>query len=157
MIEILKKFSFLAPYATALGVVVAMVQLWRTATQSVTTFEDSISKEYREITRRIPYKALVGIEMSDVEKEEALNEIYNYMDLCNEQIFLRKAKRVRKTTWNDWQEGMKIPCHSDCLASSSSRILSIPASSSLSVGSSASRIALRSCGAHRCERPVSLR
>ncbi|MAY40001.1 MULTISPECIES: hypothetical protein [Spongiibacter] len=108
MIEILKKFSFLAPYATALGVVVAMVQLWRTATQSVTTFEDSISKEYREITRRIPYKALVGIEMSDVEKEEALNEIYNYMDLCNEQIFLRKAKRVRKTTWNDWQEGMKL-------------------------------------------------
>ena len=40
--------------------------------------------------------------------EEALNEIYNYMDLCNEQIFLRKAKRVRKTTWNDWQEGMKL-------------------------------------------------
>lgn len=108
MIEILKEFSFLAPYATAAGVAIAMIQLWRTATQSVTTFEDSISKEYREITRRIPYKALVGIEMSDSEKDVALNEIYNYMDLCNEQAFLRKAKRIRKNTWNDWQEGMKL-------------------------------------------------
>jgi hypothetical protein len=108
MIESLKEFSFLAPYATACGVIVAMVQLWRTATQAVTTFEDSISKEYREITRRIPYKALVGIEMTDEEKNIALNEIYNYMDLCNEQIFLRKAKRVRKNTWNDWQEGMRL-------------------------------------------------
>ncbi|SNX60179.1 hypothetical protein SAMN06296273_1642 [Nitrosomonas ureae] len=108
MIEFLKEFSFLAPYAATFGVAVAMVQLWRTATQAVTTFEDSTSKEYREITRRIPYKALVGIEMTDAEKNVALNEIYNYMDLCNEQIFLRKAKRVRKNTWNDWQEGMRL-------------------------------------------------
>ncbi|MEA2119948.1 hypothetical protein RZA33_015980 [Halovibrio sp. HP20-59] len=107
MIEILKEFVFLVPYVTSFGVAIAMIQLWRTATQAVTTFEDSISKEYREITRRIPYKALVGIDMSDNEKAEALNEIYNYMDLCNEQIFLRKAKRVRRSTWNDWQEGMR--------------------------------------------------
>lgn len=108
IIEALKEFSFLAPYATAIGVAVAMIQLWRTASQSVTTFEGSISKEYRDIIRRIPYKALVGIEMGQSEKDEALNEIYNYMDLCNEQIFLRKAKRIRANTWKDWQEGMKL-------------------------------------------------
>ena len=107
MIEMLKEFSFMVPYATAIGVAIAMIQLWRTATQAVTTFEDSISKEYRDIARRIPYKALVGVEMTENEKNEALNEIYNYMDLCNEQIFLRKAKRVRRSTWNDWQEGMR--------------------------------------------------
>lgn len=28
------------------------------------------------------------------------------MDLCNEQIFLRISGRVRKKTWNNWQEGM---------------------------------------------------
>ncbi len=107
MIELLKEFSFLVPYATSLGVAIAMIQLWRTASQAVTTFEDSISKEYREITRRISYKALVGIEMTDNEKDDALNEIYNYMDLCNEQIFLRKTKRIRRSTWGDWQEGMR--------------------------------------------------
>ncbi|MDF1764059.1 MAG: hypothetical protein P1U57_11670 [Oleibacter sp.] len=107
MIEILKEFGFLMPYATAFGVSVAMIQLWRTATQAVTTFEDSISKEYRDIARRISYKALVGMEMTDHEKDEALNEIYNYMDLCNEQIFLRKSRRIRKSTWGDWQEGMR--------------------------------------------------
>lgn len=108
MVEVLKEYSFLAPYATAAGVAVAMIQLWRAATQAVTTFEDSISKEYREITRRIPYKALVGMEMTEEEEYAALNEVYNYMDLCNEQVFLRRAKRVRKSTWNDWQDGMRL-------------------------------------------------
>lgn len=108
MFEILREYGFLAPYATSIGVVIAMIQLWRAATQGVTTFEDSISKEYRDIMRRIPYKALVGMEMNQKEKDDAYNEIYNYMDLCNEQIFLRKNRRIRKNTWKDWQEGMKL-------------------------------------------------
>ena len=61
MIEMLKEFSFMVPYATAIGVAIAMIQLWRTATQAVTTFEDSISKEYRDIARRIPYLSLIHI------------------------------------------------------------------------------------------------
>ncbi len=28
------------------------------------------------------------------------------MDLCNEQILLRMSGRVRKITWDNWQEGM---------------------------------------------------
>lgn len=66
-----------------------------------------MNKEYRDIVRRIPYKALIGEELCASEKDAANNEIYNYMDLCNEQIYLRMSNRVREKTWNNWQEGMK--------------------------------------------------
>jgi hypothetical protein len=85
---------------------VALYQVWKNTEQSKTTFEDSLSKEYRDIARNIPYNALIGKELDDNEKNQASNEIFNYMDFCNEQIFLRKSGRVRKNTWNNWQEGM---------------------------------------------------
>jgi len=85
---------------------VAIYQVWRNTEQSKTTFEDSISKEYRDISKNIPYNALLGKTLVGEEINQALNEIYNYMDFCNEQIFLRKTNRVRKNTWNNWQEGM---------------------------------------------------
>lgn len=81
--------------------------MWRNANQSKTTFEDSLTKEYREIIRKIPYKALVGDNVSEKEENIAFNEIFNYMDICNEQIFLRIEGRIRKNTWLNWQEGMK--------------------------------------------------
>jgi len=70
-------------------------------------FEDSINKEYRDIIQRIPYKVLIGEEVPSSEANAVHNEIYNYMDLCNEQIYLRMSNRVSKKTWNNWQEGMK--------------------------------------------------
>jgi len=70
-------------------------------------FEDSINKEYRDIIQRIPYKALIGEEISSSQVSAVRNEVYNYMDLCNEQIYLRMPNRVSKTTWINWQEGMK--------------------------------------------------
>jgi hypothetical protein len=65
-----------------------------------------MNKEYRDIIQRIPYKALIGEELRASEIDATNNEIYNYMDLCNEQIYLRMSNRVRKKTWNNWQEGM---------------------------------------------------
>ena len=106
--EFFKEYVFLAPYATSIGVIVAMFQIWRNTLQSKTTFEDSISKEYREIIRAIPYNALIGATLTKEEENKVFNEIYNYMDFCNEQIFLRKNRRIRKGTWLNWQSGMKM-------------------------------------------------
>ncbi|EPJ42945.1 MAG: hypothetical protein OFPII_44290 [Osedax symbiont Rs1] len=97
----------MAPYATTFGVIIAVWQLIKNNEQQRTSFEDSLNKEYREIVRRIPYKALIGEELTISEKDTANNEIYNYMDLCNEQIYLRISNRVRKNTWNNWQDGMQ--------------------------------------------------
>ncbi len=69
-------------------------------------FEDSINKEYRNIIQRIPYKALIDEELSPSEIFSTNNEIYNYIDLCNEQIYLRMSNRVSKKTWENWQDGM---------------------------------------------------
>lgn len=106
ILEYLSKYAFLAPYGTLVGVAVALCQFRKNNKQQVTNFEDSLTKEYREIVRRIPYKALVGDKLSSQERVYAYNEVYNYMDLCNEQVFLRKSGRVGKATWGNWQEGM---------------------------------------------------
>lgn len=102
----MKDYVFLVSYITLIGAVFAVYQFWINTQQSKTTFEDSISKEYRDIFKNIPYNALIGKALTDEEVNQVANEIYNYMDFCNEQIFLRKTGRVREDTWNNWQEGM---------------------------------------------------
>lgn len=101
------KYASLAPYVTAFGVIIAFVQIFRSNTQQRVIFEGSINKEYRDIIQRIPYKALINEDIGLVEIDAVNNEIYNYMDLCNEQVYLRISNRVCKKTWNNWQEGMR--------------------------------------------------
>lgn len=87
---------------------VAIYQVRKNTEQSITAFEDSISKEYRDISNNIPYNALIGKTLTGEEITQASNVIYNYIDFCNEQIFLRRTGRVREDTWNNWQKGMSI-------------------------------------------------
>lgn len=98
----------MAAAATAIGVVIAAWQIRRNAEQTRTSFEDSLNKEYLQLMRPIPLKILIGEEVTENEAETAREAIYNYLDFCNQQIYLRKQKRIRKATWMEWQEGMKI-------------------------------------------------
>jgi hypothetical protein len=50
----------ISSFATAIGVLIAAWQLWRTHRQSITTFEDSLACEYRELAATLPIKALTG-------------------------------------------------------------------------------------------------
>jgi len=95
----------ISAFGTAAGVVFAAVQLWRSKQQQVLRFEDEIAKEYREIARKIPVEALLGKSIN--RSNDALNNIYTYIDFCNEQIFLRQKGRIRKSTWDNWLEGIK--------------------------------------------------
>lgn len=52
---------------------VAIYQVWRNTEQSKTTFEDSISKEYRDISQNIPYNALIGKSLIGEEIKQASN------------------------------------------------------------------------------------
>ena len=106
--EIYEITRVVASIATAVGVAIAAWQIRRNAEQTRTSFEDSLNKEYRELMRPIPLKALVGDSVTAEEVEAAGEAIYNYLDFCNQQIYLRKQKRIRKATWLEWQEGMKI-------------------------------------------------
>jgi uncharacterized membrane protein YfbV (UPF0208 family) len=49
-----------ASIATAIGVFFAAIQLWHTRARAITTFEDSLANEYREIVGRLPTEALLG-------------------------------------------------------------------------------------------------
>jgi hypothetical protein len=105
--QIFKLASDIAPFATAVGVFIACWQIHRSAQQSRTDFEDELAKEYRQLARDIPVDALLGGELSQHEQEKALKVFYQYVDLSNEQTFLRKNGRVSKQTWLFWRDGIK--------------------------------------------------
>lgn len=100
--------NLIAAVATAAGVIFAAVNLLLSYRQSLTDFEDAITTEYRKIIKDIPMDALLGKELCKEDHDRCRNQIYNYLDLTNEQVFLRKAGRVRKSTWEQWVDGIKV-------------------------------------------------
>ncbi len=104
--ETLAVLSAVANLATALGAIAAAWQLYLVHRQSITNFEDSFAKEYRELVGDLPTKALLGEPLTEEEYLEHFDEMYHYFDLCNEQTFLRNAGRVSEKTWGFWQDGI---------------------------------------------------
>ena len=100
-------WNSLVSVATAIGVLIAAFQLRTSSKIAQSEFEDSIDQQYRDLARGIPVDALIGKSVCDDKKEMTRELIYNYLDLCNEQIFLRRKKRIRKDTWVDWCAGME--------------------------------------------------
>jgi hypothetical protein len=94
-------------FATAIGVLLASWQLRRTAIQARTDFEDRVVEEYRVIARRIPVDALLGAALPPDEQARCLDAFYHYIDLSNEQVFLRMTRRVSKATWQNWRDGIR--------------------------------------------------
>lgn len=100
--------SLIANIATAIGVILAAIQLWLAGRQSVVEFEDSMNKEYRDLIKELPTTIILGGDLSEFELDNYLNVFYRYIDLTNEQIYLRKKGRITKTTWKSWEEGIRI-------------------------------------------------
>lgn len=101
------EWNTVAAIATAIGVCIAAWQFRESVKLTQSTFEDSLDQQYRALIKDIPVDALIGKEVIDSKKDETRELIYNYLDLCNEQIFLRKRNRISKETWLDWCAGMK--------------------------------------------------
>ena len=96
-----------ASLATAIGVLVAAYQIRLTRQLSRTQFEDDLTKQFREIIRRIPIEALLGEELSEEAYDRTRDDFFRYIDLSNEQVFLRRNDRVSARTWRLWCEGIK--------------------------------------------------
>ncbi|HJR09471.1 MAG TPA: hypothetical protein VJ842_19575 [Pyrinomonadaceae bacterium] len=98
----------IASVATAVGVLLAGWQI-RTAKEAARSeFENDLAQQYREIIRRIPIKALLGKKLDARELNNTLDDFFRYIDLSNEQVFLRQNNRVSKATWRLWCEGIKL-------------------------------------------------
>jgi hypothetical protein len=93
-------------FATAIGVFIAAWQLWRTHRQSITAFEDSLAREYRELAATLPIKALLGERLTDQEHSDHFDKFYRYFDLSNEQAFLHECGRISPATWQFWRDGI---------------------------------------------------
>jgi hypothetical protein len=88
------------------GAVAAFWQLRLLKTQSVTSFEDGLVDEYRDIAKELPLDALLGVDMSPQDVANALPAFYRYFDFCNQQLFLHQQGRIRKATWALWRDGI---------------------------------------------------
>ena len=96
-----------ASFATAVGILIAVWQIWLGQIQAKTQFEDELTRQYREIIRRIPIQALLDEEISEEVYQSIKDDLYRYIDLTNEQIFLRQNDRITTATWNLWKDGIK--------------------------------------------------
>lgn len=97
----------IAAVFTAFGAWAAVRQLRLLEQQSVTSFEDGLADEYRDIARELPLDALLGVSMSPQEVTQALPAFYRYFDLCNQQVFLNMQGRIRAETWQLWKDGIQ--------------------------------------------------
>ncbi len=104
--QILQILSDLSNIVIASGVGIAAYQLHVTRKQSVTTFEDSLTVQYRQVASTLPLKALLGEPLTDEEHEVYLQYFYRYFDLCNEQAFLHTNGRISESTWEFWKDGI---------------------------------------------------
>lgn len=100
-------WNTIASLATAVGVGIAAWQIWESRNLAQTTFEDSLDQQYRNLIMQIPVDVLLDKQTPVKKKEEVREIIYNYLDLCNEQTYLRKKKRVTRPRWNTWCEGIR--------------------------------------------------
>jgi hypothetical protein len=109
-------FAFLsladaAAAATACGVALAAWALFLQRGQARTQFEDGVVQQYRELIK--PHLVLdvmlenVARNLPDAERQR-LHDVYLYLDLCNEQVFLRAIGRVSRATWMvQWSDGIR--------------------------------------------------
>jgi hypothetical protein len=100
-------WSAIGSVGTAVAVLIAAWQVRKNTQQARTNFEDDLSREYRELARSIPVKAYLGQDLGEEEFEQAFQRLYQYIDLTNEQIFLRMNGRISRTTWLNWVAGIK--------------------------------------------------
>ncbi len=97
----------IAAVAIAVGIIIAMKQLIYSKKNAIASFEDGLDHEYRQIINRIPIKAILGEELSKREFNGTLDDFFSYIDLSNEEVFLRQRGRISRKTWIYWRDGIK--------------------------------------------------
>jgi len=104
----IEKFTDISNVVTACGVLLAAWSLWMARSLSQSSFEDGLAKEYRELVRDIPVDVLLGREVEPEKAIKVRELVFNYLDLTNEQAYLRCKGRIRKSTWYEWAEGARF-------------------------------------------------
>ena len=100
-------WNMVTSVATAIGVGIAAWQLWESRKLSASAFEDSFDEKYRQLAYSIPVEALLSKKVGLSKRSIAREWVYNYLDLSNEQVYLRKKHRVSYDRWIEWSKWMQ--------------------------------------------------
>jgi hypothetical protein len=92
--------------AMAFTLILNLYQLLQNSKFKNKEFENTLNHRYRDLTREIPVRALLGEELSDNEFEENFEWLYYYLDFTNEQIYLRKQGKISSESWREWRAGI---------------------------------------------------
>lgn len=98
----------LASLATALGVCFGAWQIKVGKEQAQATFEDSLDQQYRSLSMELPVSVLIGEPVVENDRMRVRELIFNYLDLANEQVYLRAKGRISKYTWASWCGGIQL-------------------------------------------------
>ncbi|MBZ5640740.1 MAG: hypothetical protein LAO51_18535 [Acidobacteriia bacterium] len=107
MRTLLDLLQIVATAVTAVGVILVWNQVRLTKRQATTTFEDSLSKEFRDLTKELPSEALLGQPLAEHQQLAHLGVFYRYIDLSNQEVYLRKIGRISDETWVYWCDGIR--------------------------------------------------
>ncbi|WP_413165967.1 hypothetical protein [Aeromonas salmonicida] len=106
------QINYIADCATAVAAVIAAISLGISAYQThlsrriaATAFEDTIDQQYRDLAKEIPVDVL--IDNCSLVSGDIREIIFNYLDLCNQQIYLRAKGRIGKERWESWCDGIQ--------------------------------------------------
>ena len=105
--NVLELITAIASTATAIGVIIAVMELWHTERIAKTEFEDQFRRDYRDICSNLPVKAFLGHSFSDSELDSSLGDFHQYFHLCNSQMFLRAQGKISPPTWKMWASGIE--------------------------------------------------
>lgn len=95
-----------ASLATAIGVCFGAWQIKIGKEQAQAAFEDGLDQQYRSLSMELPVSVLIGEPVDEGDRERVRELIYNYLDLANEQVYLRAKGRISKHTWASWSSGI---------------------------------------------------
>ena len=96
-----------ATLGAAAGVWFAWRQIQLSQEQAVATFEEGFNTRYRAIARELPVQALLGENVAPEDLKSHLPVFYQYVDLTNEEIRLRRDGTICDLTWHEWEEGIR--------------------------------------------------
>ncbi|MEI8096414.1 MAG: hypothetical protein WCG80_19550 [Spirochaetales bacterium] len=99
--------QLVANAATAISIVLAVVQLYRDATTRKSEFIESVERDYRDLIKEIPYQVFLGKLLTVDEQAKTMDDFYRYFDLTNNQVMLRQHKKISRDTWENWSAGAK--------------------------------------------------
>ena len=100
--------QLLANVATAIGIIFVAWQLYLTRRQVTAAFEQAFVEKYERIVASIPLAALLGEQAEPGPADQDLRPFFDYFELCEEELYYRHVRKVSRSTWRDWEEGIVL-------------------------------------------------